>query len=109
MIDYENGEIQDSLEKLSKTIELNPKDSEAYTIYAKIMAQQNMFDEAKMVINTAFENGVKTGNLYYLLYQLDKNLGNRDELKTDLNFALQYKSTLSVPERIIQKELAELG
>ena len=109
VIDYENGETQDALEKLAKTLELNPKDGEAYKIYAQIMAQQGMNEEARQVINMAFENGVQTGNLYYLLSQIDRNLENLEDVKADLEGALQYKNSLSVPEELIQTQLAELG
>ena len=109
VIDYENGNIQDALEKLTKTLELNPKDEEAYKIYAQIMAQQGMFQEAKFVLNMAFNNGVVTGNLFFILYQLDKNLGDLEACKTDLKNALENEKTLSVPRKTIEKALSELN
>ena len=73
------------------------------------MAQQGMFQEAKFVLNMAFNNGVVTGNLFFILYQLDKNLGDLEACKTDLKNALENEKTLSVPRKTIEKALSELN
>ena len=38
-IDYAEGNLQSAVQNFEKTIELNPKDIEAYKIYAKIMTK----------------------------------------------------------------------
>ena len=104
-IDYEEGDCESAINNLEKTIELNPKDIEAYKIYAKIMSKLENFDRACSIIQQAIENCGETGDLYYILAQIYKLQGARADYVKSINQALKLNSTLSASPKLVKKEL----
>lgn len=73
-IDYEEGNFDSAINNLDKTLELNPKDVEAYKIYSKILTKARKYDNAAVLIEQAIDNCGDNGDLYYFFGSNSKKL-----------------------------------
>ena len=109
MIDWECGQIENALEKLERTLELNPKDIDAYIIYAKILSSAGEYQEAENKINEAIENCGRNGNLFYIMAQIQKQLNNKNESLKYFNLAIENSTTLNTNIKFVTREIKALG
>ena len=87
---------------------MNPKDVEAYIIYAKILSAQGQYENAEAKILQAIETCGNNGNLFYILAQIEKHLQNRDESLKYFNLALQNSATLNTDIKFVNREIQGL-
>ena len=106
-IDYEEGNFDSAINNLDKTLELNPKDVEAYKIYSKILTKARKYDNAAVLIEQAIDNCGDNGDLYYFLAQIQKIRGDVEEYIKCMNNALKFNISLSVAPKLVKKELDE--
>ena len=103
-IAFEEEDYESVALNLDKTIELNPKDEQAYINYAKILAKMGLFEDAKNMLMYAINECPDIGNLYYYIAQIAKYEGNKASYIENLNNALQNRGTLTInPDRIMNE------
>ena len=103
-IAYKNEDLDSAREYLTKTIEYNSQDIEAYKLLTKIMLKQNDTEEIITILRTRLEKE-ENGDLYYILSQVYKKIGENDEYQEHLEKALKCSLTLTYPKNILKKEL----
>ena len=86
-------------------MELNPKDIEAYKIYAQILAKYGEIDNANELVKSALKNYGANGDLFYIYARLKKLNNDIDGYINNLNRALENNDTLSIQPSIVKAEL----
>ena len=109
VLDYENGDIENSLNHLEQTIQLNPLDIDAYKIYIKILAKIGNYEDAEEIINIALENCGENGDLYYLAGRLCALQGDNIKYRLNLQNALKNYKTLSISVPVLKTELSKIS
>ena len=102
-IAYKNGNIDESREYLEKTIFYNPTDIEAYKLLVKIMVAQGNFEDAISLLQTRIKKE-ESGDLFYILAQVYKKLGEKMEYAYCLKKALENNLTLTFRKDIVKQE-----
>ena len=108
-IAYKEGNYQEVSEYLDKTLDLNPKDEDAYINYAKFLAKIEMFSEAKAIMDEAVQNCQNIGHLSYYAAQIAKAEKNAEDYVRYLNNAITNKETLSVDIYKVMSELEKFN
>jgi tetratricopeptide (TPR) repeat protein len=105
VIDWDNGNGDDCIENLSKTLQYNPKDVDAYKIFTKLLFKLGEMEKSKIVAEQAIDNCGGNGDLYYILAQVNKGLGQNDEYVKCMGQSLKYYQSLSVSPKLVKEEL----
>ena len=84
---------------------MNPKDIEAYKIYAQIMTKEGKLDKAAFIMEQSIDNCGANGDSYYILAQIQKLRKANDEYVKCLNYALKFNNSLTVSPKIVKNEL----
>ena len=108
VIDYRATDYTNALEKLNKTIFYNPKDIEAYKIQVKILLKLNEFEQVIDTVSSAISKCGENGDLFYLLSEAYKNLGQTDRQKEAISLAIKNYNTLNADLTILKDELNNL-
>jgi tetratricopeptide (TPR) repeat protein len=103
-IAYENENIEEALDYLLKTIEYNKNDIEAYKLLTKIYIKENNAEEVINLLESRLNND-ENGDLYYILAQAYKHIGEQDNYINNLKCAIKSKLTLTYPLQIVKREL----
>ena len=104
-IAFKNNNIDNAKNYLLKTIEFNNYDIEAYKLLAKIFIKQEEVEEAISFFETRL-NKEENGDLFYILSQIYKHVGYKDEYIKNLQNAVKNNLTLSYPIEILKQELS---
>ena len=102
-IAFKNENLELAREYLLKTIEYNDSDIEAYKLLTKICIKENEMEEIISILETRLEKE-ENGDLYYILAQVYKLVGNMEEYENSLDMALENYLTLSYPKNIVKQE-----
>ena len=102
-IAYKNGNLDEARENLEKTVFYNASDIEAYKLLVKIMAAQGNFEEAISLLQTRIKKE-ENGDLYYILAQVYKKLGEKMEYTYCLKKSLENNLTLTFKKDIVKQE-----
>lgn len=102
-IAYKNENLEQAREYLLKTIEYNNMDIEAYKLLTKILIKENEIEEIITILETRLEKE-ENGDLYYIMAQVYKHIGEDEKYSQNLESALENPLTLSYPKDIVQKE-----
>ena len=89
---------------MQKTLDLNPKDDNASVIYSKILAKENRFDEAIMLLKNALLNNPYNGDVNYTLAHYYKETGDQEHYKYHLKEALNNHDSLTVSIKQLKLE-----
>lgn len=103
-IAYGNGNYEEARRYLFKTIEYNETDFEAYKLLTKICIKENEIEEIIETLQTRIKKE-ENGDLYYLLAQVYKHLGEKPQYIHCLNMALKNNLTLTYEHKIVKQEL----
>ena len=90
---------------LEKTLKLNPKDSEASVVFAKIMAKESHFNEAEKIMIDAIKQNPYDANLHYTIAQFYKESGQHENYIAELKEALNNADTLAFAARLLENEI----
>lgn len=102
-ISYKNNNLEEAVDYLQKTIFYNPSDIEAYKLLTKIMVAQGVFDEIIPILQTKIKKE-ENGDLFYILAQVYKKLGEKMEYTYCLKKALENNLTLTFRKDIVKQE-----
>ena len=94
-IAYELGETESALQYLQKTLQYNPKDTEAIKIIVQIYTKQERYTEALDTLQTGLEANVNNGDLFYLSSRVFKLMGNEENSYLALQQAVLSRDTLT--------------
>ena len=100
--------MKSALEKLNKTVELNPYDIEAYKIISKIYTVLGDADNAEEILLQAIDNCGENGNIYYMLGKIAEKFGDNVKYRNYLNEALKNNQTLSLPITTVKIEMNKI-
>ena len=103
-IAYKNGNLEEAKEYLLKTIEFNKNDIEAYKLLTKIFIKENDFEEIISILETRLDEE-ENGDLSYILAQVYKIIGQKEDYIDNLKDALENKLTLTFSQDKVMKEL----
>ncbi len=103
-IAYKNDNLDDAKEYLLKTIEYNKLDIEAYKLLTKICIHKEETEEIISLLETRLDYE-ENGDIYYILAQVYKYVGNSEDYIDNLYSALDNTLTLTYPQDIIKQEL----
>lgn len=106
-IAYKNGNLEEAKEYLLKTIEFNNQDIEAYKMLTKISLKLNEVDEIISIL-TARLDKEGNGDLYYVLAQVYKHLGEEQNYVYNLKSALKNHLTLTYPKEFVNNEYEKI-
>ena len=102
-IAYKNGNLEEAREYLEKTIFYNQNDFEAYKLLTKIMVSQGVFEDIISILQTRIKKE-ENGDLFYILAQVYKKLGEKMEYTYCLKKALENHLTLTFRKDIVKQE-----
>jgi len=105
VIDFEEDNLKSALENLQKTINYNPKDMDAYKIWAKILMRNNAHTQAVKILDTAIKKCGEFGDLYYLLGEAYKAVGDKERAKNSISLALKHYATLTYDVNLVKEKL----
>ncbi|MCQ2739110.1 MAG: tetratricopeptide repeat protein [bacterium] len=107
-IAYENGNMDEAKSNLLLTIEYNKQDIEAYKLLTKLSIKDNDLESILTILHDRLENYEANGDLYYILAQVYKYMGNKDEYAKHLSLALENSLSLTYSQEIVEKEFKRL-
>ena len=107
-IAYKNENLEEAKEYLLKTIQYNDMDIEAYKLLTKICLKQQETEEIISVLETRLEKE-DNGDLYYVLAQVYKYMGDTEAYAEFLEDALQNSLTLTFPKKSVEEEYAAVS
>ena len=107
-IAYKNENFEEARDYLLKTIEFNKNDIEAYKLLVKLFVKNNDYEEIITILETKLEDD-ENGDLYYILGQVYKKVGNLEKYAENLKNALEYKFSLTYPIDAIKRELDKIN
>jgi tetratricopeptide (TPR) repeat protein len=102
-IAYGNNNLDEARDYLEKTIQYNKNDIEAYKLLTKICMRENNTEEIIEILSSRLEDE-DNGDLYYILAQVFKHMGQMEDYKEYLEEALDNGLTLTYPRDVVQKE-----
>lgn len=105
VIYYEEGSMFKAIDNLKQTVKLNPVDLDAYKILIKILSSVDKYEDAADFSLQAIENCGESGDLCYLISQVYRLCGNKEEYKRYLSDAIRNYQTLSIPVTQVKEEL----
>lgn len=104
-IAYKNENLELAKEYLLKTIEYNKNDIEAYKLLTKISMKLEEVEEIITLLETRLdEEDNENGDLYYILAQVYKQIGDNEQYAENLENALEESLTLTYPRNIVEQE-----
>ena len=106
-IAYKNENYEEAKNYLLKTIEYNNDDIEAFKLLTKLFVKEKNFEDIISILETRLEHD-ENGDLYYILSQVYKKIGNKESYAKNLNLALENKLSLTYPALTVRKELENL-
>jgi uncharacterized protein HemY len=89
---------------LIKTIEMNPKDREAYSILTKLYLKEKSYENAAKTITDCLNECDPTGDTCYLAAMAYKPL-DKEEYISYLSNAIKHYQSLSRPVQAVKDEL----
>ena len=102
---FKEENYEKAIEYLEKTLELNPKDIDAYKIYAKVLFATGEMYKAEEILQKALQHNPYHGDLYYYLAKLAQKNNDSETYIERLEEALANEETLSVPIKSVKIEL----
>jgi len=105
VIDFVQGDVISAINNLKLTLQYNPKDIEAYKIWAQILIKGTAFSEAVQIINNGLSRCGENGDLFYLRSEAYKRCGDLDRAKESLSLAIKNYTTLSFDVEIVKEKL----
>ena len=102
-IAYKHENLDEAKEYLEKTIFYNQNDFETYKLLTKIMVAQGAFEDIISLLQTRIKKE-ENGDLYYILAQVYKKLGEKMEYTYCLKKALENNLTLTFRKDIVKQE-----
>lgn len=102
-ISYKNGNLDEARDYLEKTIFYNSNDIEAYKLLTKIMVAQGNFEDIISLLQTRIKKE-ENGDLFYILAQVYKKLGEKMEYAYCLKKALENSLSLTFKKDIVKQE-----
>ena len=84
-----------------KTIETNKNDIEAYKLLAKISLKQGEYENIITLLETRLEKE-ENGDIYYILSQVYKKIGNKEAYLDKLEKSLENNLTLTYSQNEIK-------
>ena len=106
-IAFQNNNLEEAKEYLLKTIECNKYDFEAYKLLTKICLKTNEVEEIITILETRLEND-GNGDLFYILAQVYKQVGDKNNYLKNLKKALENNLTLTYSHKWVNKELNKI-
>lgn len=106
-IAYQNGNIDEAKSNLMLTIEYNKQDIEAYKLLTKIYIKNNDIEEILTILHSRLEEE-ENGDLYYLLAQVYKYLGDAENCVKYLNESLANHLSLTYPNNLVRAEMEKI-
>lgn len=106
-IAFQNNNLEEAKEYLLKTIEYNKYDIEAYKLLTKICMKESEFEEIITILETRLKNE-ENGDLFYILAQVYKHVGQKEGYMINLTRALANNLTLSFSNSIVKAELEKI-
>ena len=103
-IAFKNENLDEAKEYLHKTIEYNNTDIEAYKLLTKIYLRQSEHEEIISLLETRLDKE-ENGDLYYILAQVYKHIGRKEDYIENLDAAIDENLTLTYPLDLVRKEL----
>ena len=103
-IAYKNENLDDAKNYLIKTIEFNDMDIEAYKLLTKICIKQNEIEEIITILQTRLKKE-GNGDLFYMLAQVYRHIGEKPQYAHCLEMALKNNLTLSFSKNDVKIEL----
>ena len=107
-IDFESGDIAAAVENLRQTVAYNPKDVEAYKVWARILFNEKAFGEVINVLSQAIRKCGENGDLYYLLGEAYVNSGDNTNALDAFSSALKNYNTLTFDVNSVKEKLNRL-
>lgn len=104
-IDFEEANFDSAIKYLDKTIELNPKDIDAFKVYAKVLMKLNKLKQAQNLIEYAIKENREAYDLYYILGQIYKQQENFVGYEKALNIVLKNYKNISYSPKLVKEEL----
>ena len=105
---YKEKNYEKTIEYLEKTLELNPKDIDAYKIYAQVLTILGETIKAEEIILKALNYNPYCGDLYYYLAKLAQKNNDIEEYIERLQQAIENEETLSFPIKAVKNELKKV-
>lgn len=106
-IAFQNDNIGEAKEYLIKTIECNKQDIEAYKLLTKICLKESESEEIITILETRLESE-ENGDLFYVLSQVYKQIGSKEDYIANLKKAIKNNLTLTYPYNIVKAELERI-
>lgn len=106
-IAYQNGNIEDAKSNLLMTIEYNKQDIEAYKLLTKISIKDNDIESLLTILHSRLEED-ENGDLYYILAQVYKYIGDGENYAENLSLAIKNHLTLTYPIDTVKVEYEKL-
>lgn len=103
-IAFKNENFEEARRYLLKTIEYNYMDIEAYKLLVKICVKENEIEEIISILKTRLEKE-ENGDLFYILAQVYRHLGEDEDYAENLEKALANHLTLTYKEGLVKREL----
>ena len=108
VLDFEKGDIISAIKNLKLTLQYNPKDVEAYKVWAQILIKGKSYLEAVQVLNTGLSRCGEIGDLFYLRGEAFNRNGDVEKAKDSINMAVKNFSTLSYDVAIVKEKLSSM-
>lgn len=105
VLDFEQGDIISAINNLKLTLKYNPKDVEAYKVWAQILIKGKSYLEAVQVLNNALSRCGEIGDLFYLRGEAYKRNGDIEKSKDSISLALKNFNTLSFDIEVVKDKL----
>lgn len=105
VLDFEEGDTFCALQNLKQTVNYNPKDIEAYKIWARVLMKDKRFPQAIEILDTALKKCGENGDFYFLLGEAYKKIGDLEKAKDSLSAALKNYNTLTFDVAFIKEKL----
>ena len=103
-IAYQCNNIDDAKSNLLLAIEYNKQDIEAYKLLTKISVKDNDIENILTILHTRLEED-ENGDLFYILAQVYRHIGEYENYAGCLQKAVNNKLTLSYPFETVKREL----
>lgn len=108
VLDFAQGDVVSAINNLKLTLKYNPKDVEAYKVWAQILIKGESYLEAVKVLNNAISRCGEIGDLFYLRGEAYKRQGDLEKSKESISLAIKNFNTLSFDMEIIKEKLSSM-
>ncbi len=108
VLDFEEGDTFSALENLRQTVNYNPKDVEAYKIWARVLMKNKKYPQAAEILENGLRKAGENGDFYFLLGEVYKQLRDFEKAKESFSAALKNYNTLTFDVALVKEKFNDI-